>query len=303
MRPSAAAAVFAALLWTVGCPLAGFATESRMDARESVVDRALGGMEEGSRMPHPEGSFTQNGRRVPGSQRSPSGEQRGTAAPSATSGSSSAAPTAPGSPSISGGSVGPGPGGSAESTAPKSSGESVGSVGAGGEPSGGLSGGGGAGENKDVGGGGVGGGAGVEAGAGAGGGADLGSGTETGQGESGGGVAEPVGGGSSGGSIIDVDAGVSVDNGNVETNVDVVVDTEADKLLELDAATDVAAEGPVAVEAESTESAVIETELGIEEGINDAPASGEGEAGLDADVDAAGESDEPLNNPADGLSL
>ena len=43
---------------------------------------------------------------------------------------------------------------------------------------------------------------------------------------------------------------------------------------------------PVAAEMDSTESAVIETDLGIE-----------------ADVNAGGGSDEPIDSPADGLSL
>ena len=40
-----------------------------------------------------------------------------------------------------------------------------------------------------------------------------------------------------------------------------------------------------------------------EEGIHEAPASGEAEAGIEADVDASGEPDEPVSNPVDGLSL
>ena len=136
---------------------------------------------------------------------------------------------------------------------------------------------------------------GSDLGGGAGGG-DLGGGTGSGDLDAG-------GGGSSPGSIIDIDADISVDGGTVDANLDAGLDTEGGSLLELDAATDIAAEEPVAAELDSSESAVIETDLGIEEGINDAPASGEVEAGIEADVDASGESDEPMDNPADGLSL
>ena len=74
-------------------------------------------------------------------------------------------------------------------------------------------------------------------------------------------------------------------------------------MLELDADSDVATEAPIAGEVDANESALIESNLGLEEGINDAPASGEAEAGIEADVDASGEPDEPIDNPADGLSL
>lgn len=222
-----------------------------MDSRESAVDRALGGMEEGSRMLSPEGSFSERGRGVPGSMRSPE-TKTGVTAPSGSFPFNVGVETGP---AVSQ----PGP---VEEPLGSGGGELTGGGTGGGE----LTGGGG-----------------LE--------------------EPAGGTEEPVAGPSGGGSIIEIDADVNVDGGNVDANLDAGVDTEAGSLLELDADTDVAADAPVAVEVDSAESAVIESNLGVEEGINDAPASGEAEAGLEADVDASGESDEPIDNPADGLSL
>ncbi len=230
MKPIAA--ILFGIFLVAGWPSAGFADGNRVDPRESAADRALGGMEEGSRMPSPEGSFTESGRRVPGSMLSPAMDTRAMAP-----GGAGAGPQAPASQ----GSVSPGAGGGLfESAAP-------------------------------------------------------------GSGELGGGAEPP---GPSDGSIMDIDADVNVGGGGVDANLDVGLDTEAGGgLLELDAASDVAAEAPVSMEVDSAESAVIESDLGIEEGINEAPASGEVEAGIEADVDASGESDEPIDNPADGLSL
>ena len=241
-----------------GWPSLGVADELQVDPRESAVDRALGGMVEGSRMPAPEGSFIENGRQILGKGLSPTMDMRTTAPVSA---GANAGPQAPVSQSpIEGGARGglSEPAGRFEPAAP------------GGPADGG---GGGLGSGSDL---------------GAGGG-DLGGGT---------------GGDLGGGSIIDIDADVSTDGGTIDADVDVGVNTEADSLLDLDAGTDVAiTEEPVTVELDAAESAVIETDLGIEEGVNEAPASGEVEAGIEADVDASGESDEPIDNPADGLSL
>ncbi len=99
-----------------------------------------------------------------------------------------------------------------------------------------------------------------------------------------------------------VNAGVDLSGGTPEANLDVAVDTEADTLLQLDATLDVATDTPVAVEAETTESVLVESGLGVEQAINDAPVSGEAEAGISADVEASGEPDEPAINPTDGLS-
>ena len=243
-----------------GWPSLGIADEPKMDPREIAVDRALGGMVEGSRMPAPEGSFTERGRQVPGRMLSPTTDMR-TPAP----GGAGASPQAPVSQSpIESGARG----GLFEPVAP--GGPADGGIGAGGGDLGGGTGGG------DLGG-------------------SIGGG-------GGGGDMEPPGGTETGGgSIIDIDTDVNVGGGEVDASLDVGVDTEAGSLLELDAASDIAAEEPVAIEVDSTESAVIESDLGVEEGINDAPASGEAEAGIEADVDASGESDEPIDNPADGL--
>ncbi len=227
-------AVLASFFFAVVSVPVSFAAMNSVDSRESAVDRALGGMEEGSRMLSSNGSFTEDGRRVTGRTPSPSIDTRQTPVPQNFSA--------------------PGAGGSlSESTAPAASpGTSA-----------------------------VGGGTVDEV--------PVGGGTE-----------EPVAG-SSEGSIIDVDADLNVSGGTVDANLDVGVDTEAGTLLELDAASDIAADAPIAIEVDSAESAVIESNLGLEEGINEAPASGEAEAGLEADVDASGESDEPINNPVNGL--
>ena len=255
------AAILLSLLLLAGWPAAGFAEENRVDPRESAVDRALGGMVEGSRMPGPEGSFGERGRQVPGSMLSPATNRSSTSAPAALG--SSAGPGLGASPGAGVGTANEPAGGSFESSAPSGPEETVPDHG-----------------GSDLGGGATGGGAG---------GGDLGGTIDS----------EPSGGGA----IIDIDAGVSTEGGTVDANLDLGVDTEAGSLLELDAATDVVAEEPVAAEIDSTQSALIETDLGVEEGINEAPASGEVDAGLEADVDASGEPDEPVDNPADGLAL
>ena len=263
------ATILFGILLAAGWPSLGVADETRVDPRESAVDRALGGMVEGSRMPSPEGSFTERGRRLPGNVLSPTIDTQAGAA----GGTSPQAPVAQGS-------IGPGTlSGSFESAPPGSSGSDIGGAGnPGGEhlgpESGELSGGAG-GDNLE---------SGISVGL------ELGGGTEI--------SAEP-----SGGSIIDIDADVNVSGGEAGANLDIGFNTEAENLLELDATSDVAMDAPVSAETDSTESAVIETDLGVEEGINEAPASGEVEAGIEADVDASGESDEPINSPADGLSL
>lgn len=255
MKIRAATATLVAFLSVIGWPRAGFAGGGQADSREIAVDRALGGMEEGSRMPAPEGSFQESGRTVPGSILSPGMDTR------------SLAPTDTGGGTGTGLGSGPAGGGAA-------SGGSFEPAASGGPGGGGLESGG------------------FESG---GGGGNLGG--DTGGGDLGGG---PGGGGS----IIDLDANLSLDGGTVDVNLDAGINTEADSLLELDAATDVAiTEELVALELDSTESALIETDLGVEEGINEAPASGEAEAGIEANVDASGESDEPIDNPANGLSL
>ena len=263
------AAVLFGVFLAGGWMSAGFADEPQVDPRESAVDRALGGMVEGSRMPSPEGSFTERGRQVPGRGISPTTDMRSTVPAGAGAGPQAPVSQSPMEGGARGGLFEP-----AAPSGPADVGIGGGEVGSGGSDLGGSAGGG------DLGGGagGV-----VEPG--------LGGGTE-----------EPVAGPSEG-SIIDIDAGVNVGGGEVDANLDVGVDTEAGSLLELDAASDIAAEAPIAVEVDSAESAVIESDLGIEEGINEAPASGEVEAGIEANVDASGESDEPVDNPADGLSL
>ena len=273
-------AALLAFFLLAGWPAACFAEGNQVDSRESAVDRALGGMVEGSRMPAPEGSFGERGRRVPGSMLSPRTDT-GTSAP------------APAVPGVAGPSAGTGPGsstanepaggtagsgGSFESSAPETSG--------GGTSGGGL-------ESSGGGGG--------DLVGGTGGGSNLGGGS----GPSGTGDTEVPGGTETtgGGAIIDIDADVSLEGETVNANLDAGVNTEGGSLLELDAATDIVADEPIAAEVDSTESAVIETDLGVEEGINEAPASGEAEAGIEADVDASGEPDEPVDNPADGLAL
>ncbi len=256
-------AVLFAILLLAGRPAAGFAADSGVDSRESAADRALGGMEEGSRMPEPGGSFGEEGRKVPGSVLSPGTDTRsfspagaGTSAgPGAGAGAGFGAGSGRGTDTVAAPGIEPATPGSAESGGLENSGGS-------GDLGGGTGGG------------------------------DLGGGTETDSSPSG------------GGSIIDIGADVSTDGGTVDANLDAGINTEADSLLELDAATDVAiTEEPVALELDSAESAVIETDLGVEEGINEAPASGEVEAGIEADVDASGESDEPVSSPGGGLSL
>ena len=263
------AILFVLLLMMTGWPSSVFSDGNQVDLRENAVDRALGGMEEGSRVPTPESSFKESGRRIPGSMLSPSMDTRA-AAPGGAS------PQAP----VSQGSLGPGAGGGLfESAVSGGSGSDVG----GGGPQAGEQ----LGPVSSELGGGTGG---EELGSGIGGGLEPGGGTETSAGPS-------------GGSIIDLDADVNLSDGETGANLDVGINTEADSLLELDVTSDVAMDAPVSAETDSTESAVIETDLGVEEGINEAPASGEVEAGIEADVDASGESDEPINSPADGLSL
>ena len=272
MNPRAAI-LFILLLMMTGWPSSAFSDGNPVDLRESAVDRALGGMEEGSRMPAPEGSFRESGRKLPDSLLNPTVDMRTGAGATVSAGSQAPAPQALGGFGAAGG--------LSESTVPDSSESTVGGGGSSGEEN--L----GAGSNELS----------VSEGSG---GENLGSGI--------GGGLEPEGGtetsaGPSGGSIIDIDADVNLSGGEVDANLDAGINTEADSLLELDATSDVTMDTPVAAEVDSTESAVIETDLGIEEGINEAPASGEVEAGIEADVDASGESDEPIDNPADGLSL
>lgn len=259
MKPRVAI-LFILLLMMTGWPSSAFSDGNPVDLRESAVDRALGGMEEGSRMPAPEGSFKESGRKVPGSMLSPTTDIRAGAA-------GGSGPQAP----VSQGPISPGAAGDSFESAV--SGGSGSDVGGGGSP------------------------VGEQPGSGSG---ELGAGAGGGLEEPGGGGTEPSAG-PSGGSIIDIDADVNLSGGEVGANLDVGINTEADSLLELDATSDVAMDAPVAAEVDSTESAVIETDLGVEEGINEAPASGEVEAGIEADVDASGESDEPIDNPADGL--
>ena len=264
------AAVLSAFLLLAGWPAAGFAEGNRVDPRDSAVDRALGGMEEGSRPPAPEGSFQAEERKVPGSMLSPRTDTGVTAPAGAGTGTGGSAGAGPGNGPIGGAPAG---GGSFESAAPSGfggAGYGQGGAGSGGGTSGGAGGGGS--EPAGT----------VDT--------EIPGGTDT-------------GGGSSGGSILDVGADVSLEDGTVDANLDAGVNTEGSSLLELDAATDVAADAPVAAEVDSAESALIESELGIEEAINDAPVSGEAVAGIEADVDASAEPDEPIDNPADGLSL
>jgi len=247
------AAFLLAFAATAAWPAAAcFPAENRVDAREIAVDRALGGMEEGSRILPQEESLENRGQRTPGSTRSPQ-----------------VTPSTP--------STGPQATGPQAVTAPVPVSTENHGVAAGGNFGGG--------EQKSV----------VEEPAEQ----VVSPQPEPAPAPEPEPPAEPGGGG---GSIVDVNAGVDLSGGTPSSDLDVSVNTEADTLLQVDATSDVATDTPVAVEAETTESVLVESELGVEQAINDAPVSGEAEAGIDADVEASGEADEPATNPADGLA-
>jgi len=275
------AAFLLVLAATAAWPAAAcFPAENRVDAREIAVDRALGGMEEGSRILPQEESLANKGQRTPGSTLSPKITQ-----PSPTTTASATPSTSTGPQAVTtapvfvpaenhgiaaGGNFGGGEQNPVVSPEPAPVPEPVPQPEPPAEPSGG--------EQSHV-----------EQ--------PVVSPEPEPVPEP-----EPPAEPSGGGSIVDVNAGVDLSGGTPEANLDVAVDTEADTLLQLDATSAVATDTPVAVEAETTESVLVESGLGVEQAINDAPVSGEAEAGIAADVDASGESDEPATNPADGLS-
>ena len=252
-------------------PSVSVAEEYGVDARERAADRALGGMVEGSRMLPSESSFKDQRQHRPGQAVGPSLGTR--AAPVSSAGAPAAAPSAPSAAPAALSAPAPvgnrgefGPTGS--STGPTTpAGPSEGPTAPPG-PTGGIL------EPTPT--------------------IEPGPGPEP---------EAPAGPTSGGDAIVNVGADLSVEGGTVDANLDAGVNTEADTLLNVDAASDVATDGPVPVEVETTESALVASELGAEEGINDAPVSGEAQSGVEADVEAVAESDESLSNPADGLTL
>ena len=103
-------------------------------------------------------------------------------------------------------------------------------------------------------------------------------------------------------SIINTEANVDSSGSTPAVDANVNVDTNAGGgLLNADVTSD---PGTITQNADltTTESALVQSEVGMEEGISDVPVGGEAEVGLEADVAATGEPDEPVNDPADGLS-
>ena len=266
-----------------------FAGENTVDPREAAVDRAIGGMIEGSRPLLPKSYAGKNKiHKVPGANLSPGMDAKVTASaitqgPSNSNGIGSSVGSAGG---VESGNAGAGTGNTGANlggTTPEST--TGGNLG--GNVSGGTSGGT----------------------------LEGGTGTET---ETGGTTTPETGstgGGNTNDSIVNVDANVVLSGGTPTADANLTVDTNADTLLDVDtsATTDVTStdatvteSGTIAGEDLTTtvNEAPLDATLDSEVVATDIPTDSEATAGLEADVDpVTADSDVTPADPADGLGL
>ncbi|GEM_PF-2409355 len=274
---------------------ASFAAENTVDPREAAIDRAIGGMEEGSRPLLPQAYAGKNqAHAVPGGNLSPSSDTRVTASANAQGPSNSSTIGANNTIGSSTGTIGENTSGNINAGAGNTGANLEGSanLGAG---SGGLQGG----VQETV----TGGTTGTTLEESANVGTQTGGSNEP--------ATEPSGGGSS---IVNVDANVDLSGGEPAVDANLTVDTNADNLLEADTS---ATTGAAAIDTSVTESgtvagqdlttavneAPVDATLDAEVGVTDIPAESEATAGLEADVDpVTADSDVSPTDPADGLS-
>ena len=276
--------IFMTMLLFVFCSVSLSGADSGSgDKRDLIVDNAIGGMREGSRIVSPDtyGKKTQIPK-LPANRLSPMDTRVVAGAPAADT---ARAGIVSGGPSSSTAAVinevTPGAGGSSgiETLA------GTGSLGSGGAT-----------EAEHLGGGPV---------------TPVDSGAEVGPVLGGGGAAD-----SAGGSLIDINANADLSGGSVDAGVS--LDTSnTDKILEADLAagageagaisgsTDIAASdltADSALPAEITESAISsETDIGTEVDTSGGTIGGEADIGIEADIEGGGEGDDVANDPADGL--
>ncbi len=258
----------------------GLPSDRQSHKRDIIVDNAIGGMREGSRIVS-SGTYGKKTEipKVPGTQLSPITGTRVVAG--APAGGASMAGTA---------AAGNFPGGSSSGTP---TGVNEGTLG--------------------------GGNSGIETPSGTGAGGLEGGGTTI-PGESGTGAEPGLGGGttadSGGGSLITVDAGADLSSGSVDAGVSLDADN-TDKILDADltagageaggvtGSTDIAAGDLTAgsgLPLETTESAISsETDIGTEVDTSGGTVGGETDIGVEADVEGGTESVDVANDPADGL--
>ena len=265
-----------------------FAADNTVDPREAAIDRAIGGMIEGSRPLLPQNYAGKNqDHKAPGSNLSPSMDARATASASTQNSSGLNSVTSPGG-NVAGNESGNA--GAGTNDAGANLGGTIHETATGGNLEGNVSGGTSGGT--------------LEAGANV--------GTETGGTTTP--ETEPTSGGSTDSSIVNVDANVDLSGESPAVDANLTVDTNADTLLNADtsATTDatsadatVAESGTVAGEDLTTivNEALVDATLDSEVVATDTPVDSEATAGLEADVDpVTADSDVASSDSADGLS-
>ena len=282
-----------------------FAAENTVDPREAAIDRAIGGMEEGSRPLLPQDYAGKNqAHAVPGGNLSPSSDTRVTASANVKSSSNSSTIGANNTIGNSTGTIGENTGGDTNAGAGSTGANLGGSTNVGAE-SGNLQGN----TQETVTGGTTG--TTVE------GSTNVGT-SPSGSTEPTGGstepVTEPTSGGSANDSIVNVDANVDLSGGSPAVDANLEVDTNAGNLADVDvtAASDAASTDITVTETGNfagqdlntiVNEAPVDATLDTEVVATDIPTESEATAGLEADVDpVTADSDAPVTDPADGLS-
>lgn len=265
-----------------------FAAENTVDPRDAAIDRAIGGMEEGSRPLLPQAYAGKNqAHAVPGGNLSPSSDTRVTASANAQGPSNSSTIGANNTVGNSTGTIGENTGGNINAGADNSG------ANLGGSTNSGITG------------------TTVEESA------NVGT-SPNGSTEPTGGstepVTEPTSGGSANDSIVNVDVNVDLSGGSPAVDANLEVDTNAGNLADVDvtAASDAASTDISATETGNiagqdlniiVNNAPVDATLDAEVVATDIPAESEATAGLEADVDpVTADSDAAVTDPADGLS-
>lgn len=232
--------------------------------RDIVVDNAIGGMREGSRIVSPDtyGKKTQIPK-VPGTQLSPVTDTRAAAGGSAAGGAAKAGIFPGGVSSGVSTGVNEGAAGSGGPTVEAPSGIDTGALGGGTSEGGHL-----AGSTGTTG----------------------GSETEVEPGLGGSGSTESIGG-----SLIDVDASADLSSGSVDAGISLDTDN-TDKILDADLSAGAGETGGIAGSAISSQ-----TDIGTEVDTSGGTVGGEADIGVEADIEGGAEGDDVANDPADAL--